>query len=188
MSKNVTVNGVNYTGVSQVQLPTTDGATALFKDVDEITEGGASIWEGYQHTMQVAPIPYIIDQCEKATAKGTLTVTSATQGTTELFDTGLSSVHFLVIMLKNPVDVNGTDNGKPIFLAIVDVDNSRSAYLSYSGKSGNGDYLPSTDGNYSISNMTKLSFDGGKVNVTHQYAGEAYSAFRSANEYLWFAW
>lgn len=40
MSKNVKVNGVDYTGVSQVQLPTTDGATALFKDVDEITEGG----------------------------------------------------------------------------------------------------------------------------------------------------
>ena len=40
MSKNVKVSGVDYTGVSQVQLPTTDGATALFKDVAEITEGG----------------------------------------------------------------------------------------------------------------------------------------------------
>lgn len=40
MSKNVKVNGVNYSGVSQVQLPTTAGGTALFKDVDEITEGG----------------------------------------------------------------------------------------------------------------------------------------------------
>ena len=94
MSKNVKVNGVDYTGVSQVQLPTTAGGTALFKDVDEITEGGVSIWEGYQHTMQVAPIPYIIDQCEKATAKGTLTPTAAVKGTTELVDTGLSAVHF----------------------------------------------------------------------------------------------
>lgn len=40
MSKNVNVNGVDYAGVSQIQLNTTDGATALFKDVDEITEGG----------------------------------------------------------------------------------------------------------------------------------------------------
>jgi hypothetical protein len=40
MSKNVKVNGVDYTGVSQVQLPLTAGGTALFKDVDEITEGG----------------------------------------------------------------------------------------------------------------------------------------------------
>ena len=182
MSKNVKVNGVDYAGVSQVQLPTTDGATALFKDVDEITE----VWEGYQHTMQVAPIPYIIDQCEKATAKGTLTITSASQGTMELFDTGLSSVHFLVIMLKNPVNVNTTDNGHPIQL--VDVDNQYSYYLSYSSRSGKGCAVAATDSVYEASNMTKLSFDGGKVNVTYQYNGEAYSAFRSANEYLWFAW
>lgn len=37
MSKNVNVNGVDYSGVSQVQLKTADGGTALFKDVDEIT-------------------------------------------------------------------------------------------------------------------------------------------------------
>lgn len=43
MSKNVKVNGVNYTGVSQVQLPTTAGGTALFKDVDEITTPSGSI-------------------------------------------------------------------------------------------------------------------------------------------------
>jgi hypothetical protein len=36
MSKNVNVNGVDYSGVSQVQLKTADGGTALFKDVDEI--------------------------------------------------------------------------------------------------------------------------------------------------------
>ena len=34
--KNVNVNGVDYSGVSQVQLKTTEGGTALFKDVDEI--------------------------------------------------------------------------------------------------------------------------------------------------------
>lgn len=34
--KNVNVNGVDYSGVSQVQLKTTSGGTALFKDVDEI--------------------------------------------------------------------------------------------------------------------------------------------------------
>ena len=51
MSKNVTVNGVDYTGVSQVQLPTTDGATALFKDVDEITtpSGDINITENGTH-------------------------------------------------------------------------------------------------------------------------------------------
>lgn len=38
--KNVTVNGVDYTGVSQVQLPVTGGGTALFQDVDETATGG----------------------------------------------------------------------------------------------------------------------------------------------------
>lgn len=37
MSKNVTIAGKNFSGVSQVKLNTDDGGTALFQDVDEIT-------------------------------------------------------------------------------------------------------------------------------------------------------
>lgn len=53
MSKNVKVNGVDYTGVSQVQLPTTAGGTALFKDVDEITtpSGSVTITENGTHNV-----------------------------------------------------------------------------------------------------------------------------------------
>lgn len=53
MSKNVNVNGVDYTGVSQVQLKTTAGGTALFKDVDEITEpsGSVTITENGTHNV-----------------------------------------------------------------------------------------------------------------------------------------
>jgi hypothetical protein len=90
-------------------------------------------------------------------------------------------------MLKNSVDVNTADNGHPIRLILVDVDNSFSQYLSY-GKTYGGGGGVATDGEYKISNSTMLLFDGGKVNVNHQYSGEQYSAFRSANEYLWFAW
>ena len=186
MSKNVTVNGVDYTGVSQVQLPTTDGATALFKDVDEITEGGASIWEGYQHTMQVAPIPYIIDQCEKATAKGTLMPKEAVKGTTELVDTGLSAVHFFVLMLKTPVDFAAL-NGCPIQLAIINVDNSASNYITYSTSEMGGGKI-TTDLVFRIGANTNISFDGGKVSVVETYNGDQWSALRSTNEYLWFAW
>lgn len=186
MSKNVTVNGVDYTGVSQVQLPTTDGATALFKDVDEITEGGGtSIWEGYQHTMQIAPIPYIIDQCEKATAKGTLTPAAATSGTTELVNTGLSTIHCFVIMLKTPVD-SGSLNGNPIQMAIVDVDKSVCSKMTYSIH-GSG-VRAVADGKFEVGANTNVVIDGGTVNVLEGYNGDQYSAFRSTNEYLWFAW
>jgi len=41
--KNVTVNGNEYTGVSEVQLPVTGGGTANFRDVDEITEPSGSV-------------------------------------------------------------------------------------------------------------------------------------------------
>lgn len=53
MSKNVTVNGVDYKGVSQVQLPATAGGTALFKDVDEITtpSGTINITENGTHNV-----------------------------------------------------------------------------------------------------------------------------------------
>lgn len=186
MSKDVTVNGVDYTGVSQVQLPTTAGGTALFKDVDEITEGGVSIWEGYQPTMQVAPIPYIIDQCEKATAKGTLTPTAAVQGTTELVDTGLSAVHFFVLMLKTQVDFAAL-TGNPIQLVIINVDNSASNYITYSTNEMGGGNI-TADGVFKIGSNTNISFDGGKVSVVEAYNGDQWSALRSTNEYLWFAW
>lgn len=37
MSKNIKLNDTNYSEVSIVQLPTNEGGTATFKDVDEIT-------------------------------------------------------------------------------------------------------------------------------------------------------
>lgn len=43
MSKNVKLNGKSYSGVSQVQLKTTAGGTAMFKDVDEITTPSGSV-------------------------------------------------------------------------------------------------------------------------------------------------
>ena len=46
MSKNVVINGVNYDGVSKVQLNTSDGVTALFQDVDEVATGGGSLESG----------------------------------------------------------------------------------------------------------------------------------------------
>ena len=43
MSKNIKLNNTNYNAVSPVQLPTTDGGTASFKDVDEITTPSGSL-------------------------------------------------------------------------------------------------------------------------------------------------
>lgn len=37
MSKNIKLNDTDYNGISTVQLPTTDGGTATFRDTDEIT-------------------------------------------------------------------------------------------------------------------------------------------------------
>lgn len=43
MSKNIKLNDTDYNGVSTVQLPTTSGGTATFKDVDEITTPSGSL-------------------------------------------------------------------------------------------------------------------------------------------------
>lgn len=51
MSKNIKLNDTNYNAVSTVQLPTADGGTASFKDVDEITtpSGSVTITENGTH-------------------------------------------------------------------------------------------------------------------------------------------
>lgn len=43
MSKNIKLNNKDYNGVSTVQLPTTSGGTATFKDTDEIKTPSGSI-------------------------------------------------------------------------------------------------------------------------------------------------
>ena len=41
MSKNIIISDKTYTGVSAVNFNTSDGAIAVYKDVDEITSGGS---------------------------------------------------------------------------------------------------------------------------------------------------
>ena len=62
MSKNVIVNGKTYEGVSFLELLTTAGATALFKDMDEVAGG-------LLHTTEIA--------------SGTFTVPASTHGNTD---------------------------------------------------------------------------------------------------------
>lgn len=51
MSKNIKLNDTDYNGVSTVQLPTTSGGTATFKDTDEIKtpSGSTTITENGTH-------------------------------------------------------------------------------------------------------------------------------------------
>lgn len=42
MSKNVRLNETDYTGISMIQLPITGGGSALFRDIDEITNSGGN--------------------------------------------------------------------------------------------------------------------------------------------------
>lgn len=51
MSKNIKLNDTTYSGVSTVQLPTSDGGSATFKDTDEITtpSGSTTITENGTH-------------------------------------------------------------------------------------------------------------------------------------------
>lgn len=55
MSKNVTVGGNHFQGVSQVQLTTVSGGTALFRDVDEITGGDMPSWLSEYQVQEFVP-------------------------------------------------------------------------------------------------------------------------------------
>lgn len=89
MSKNIKLNNTDYNGVSTVQLPTTNGGTASFKDVDEITtpSGSLTITENGTHDVKdyaqaVVNVATSGGSSENAYEMGTFEITEVTKNYT----------------------------------------------------------------------------------------------------------
>lgn len=121
MSKNIKLNNTNYTGISTVQLPTSDGGTATFQDVDEITASGGGGFE----------------------LKGTYTVT--TTGyiyNSSVIDRAVFTPSYsagIIILVADSADTDWSDNVSGVSRVIVIYTSDKYILVSQGYRSGTGE-------------------------------------------------
>lgn len=121
MSKNIKLNDISYTGISSVQLPTTDGGTATFQDVDEIaaSSGGGFELKGTY------------------TANNTGNIYTASSIDQAIFTPSYSAG--IIILVADSADSDWTDNAVGASRVIVIYTNDKYVLVSQGYRSGNGE-------------------------------------------------
>lgn len=116
MSKNIKLNDTNYNGVSTVQLPTTSGGTATFKDTDEIktpsgsitiTENGTHDVTNFASAIVNVPTSGGSGSSENSYEMGTFTLTEVQNNYT--YEHSLGRVPKFAIVYPISIDKNTSD-------------------------------------------------------------------------------
>lgn len=116
MSKNIKLNDTDYNGVSTVQLPTTSGGTASFKDVDEITtpSGSKTITENgtydvtnFAQAVVNVPTDGGSESSGNSYEMGTFTLTEVQNNYT--YEHSLGRVPKFAIVYPSSIDKNTSD-------------------------------------------------------------------------------
>ena len=166
MSKNVTVNGAEYKGVSQVHLTTTNGGTALFQDVDEITTPSGSISITKNGTYDVTN--YASAEVAVETSGGGLTINGsaaycgtftveADSSTTITVSHDLGTVPKEILIYRNDADFSAAMgdafSGKYAMVAGAYVCGESNAFGTYNGagKYGTNNIITPASNNFTIS-------------------------------------
>ena len=123
MSKNVKLNNTNYTGISTVQLPTADGGTATFQDVDEITESGGGGFE-LKGTYTVITTGYIYNSSAIDQAVFTPSYSAG-----------------IIILVADSADTDWSDNVNGVSRVIVIYTSDKYILVSQGYRSGTGEQV-----------------------------------------------
>lgn len=119
MSKNIKLNNTNYTGISTVQLPTTDGGTATFQDVDEIATSGGGGFE-LKGTYTATRTGYIYNSIDQAVF-------------TPSYSAGI------IILVADSADTDWSDNANGASRVIVIYTSDKYILVSQGYRSGTGE-------------------------------------------------
>lgn len=152
--------------------------------------GGSSI--GIQNT----PIPNILNMfyaLEHGTAAtGEFTPASAFPSTsTEVFDTGLTTVHGIFIADESQATLNTGSTPENTLFAIVFNPGSNTGDYALTRLTNNMAYGTNTSGinRGFLNRVTAWEVTGGKLYITCQYnSNDNYTPFHSGHTYRWVAW
>lgn len=120
MSKNIKLNDTEYTGVSTVQLPTTDGGTAFFKDTDEITTQASGFELKGTYTVNSTGYFYAESTIDQAIL-------------TPSYEAGI------IVLVADSADEDWTDNANGIGRMFVLYTSSKYIIISQAYRSGTGE-------------------------------------------------
>ncbi len=184
MSKHVNVNGINYSGVSQVQLKTADGGTAMFKDVDEIVtpSGAMNITENgtFDVSAFASAIVNVVANGDGELETGT--VVGNGTNTIEITTTGKKS-RLMLYGSSNIEDYSAT-NWAMVSVFAIDGWGQVESYLNYNSTAFSGG-MKDTD-SYTAGG-SYCHFEDGKISVAAKTGGAA-QPFLSTMTYNWCAW
>ena len=122
MSKNIKLNDTDYNGVSTVQLPTTDGGTATFKDVDEITPSSGGSGFELKGTYTVNTSGYVYD---KSTIDNAVLTPSYENG--------------MIVLVSDSADSDWTDNANGLSRLFLIYTSDKYTLVSQGYRSGNSE-------------------------------------------------
>ena len=157
MSKNVKLNNTNYTGISTVQLPTADGGTATFQDVDEITESGGGGFE-LKGTYTVSKTGYIY---KSSTIDQAVFTPSYSAG--------------IIILVADSADTDWSDNVNGVSRVIVIYTSNKYILVSQGYRNGTGEQ-------FSGNNAPVERTTTGAGNAIEPTFGNTYNAYINAGQ------
>ena len=151
MSKNIRLNNTDYSGVSTVQLPTTSGGTATFKDTDEITtpSGVKNITENGTHdvTNFASAVVNVPTETTGGGAsfelKGTYTVNTTgyvyNESTIDNAVLTPSYENGMIVLVVDSADSDWSDNANGLSRLFLIYTSDKYTVVSQGYRSGNGE-------------------------------------------------
>lgn len=193
MSKNIKLNDTDYTGISTVQLPTTDGGTASFKDTDEITtpSGSKTITENGTHDVTnfaEAIVNVVASSVTSEMESGEFTP----EANTQLITIDINSAKtYLVLYTENQnLETLGQYGMVSLFSknGLFKVE----GHVNYNASNFQGQYTPATS--YSVEGETgagKLgycNFHDDHIAIYSRGANNSNECFIAGVVYKWISW
>lgn len=193
MSKNIKLNDTDYTGISTVQLPTTNGGTASFKDTDEITtpSGSKTITENGTHDVTnfaKAIVNVVASSVTSEMESGEFTP----EANTQLITIDINSAKtYLVLYTENQnLETLGQYGMVSLFSknGLFKVE----GHVNYSGSNFQGQYTPakaySNEGETGAGKLGYCNFYDDHIAIYSRGSNNSNECFIAGVVYKWISW
>lgn len=187
------INGIEYNGITKVQLPLKDeSGYAIYSEGESNGGGGNSSQIGSMtYPMSIEAMFYALENGTGAT--GTIMYETALPNTeTLLFDTGLDEVHGLMFLAEGfPQVFNESSATQTTGLSIIAYENGTLKTIVGATRNGKAGIIYGSLSDAPIQPLSKgtIRIDGGKVYCTADYNQNAnYTPFEPNIKYRWVAW